>query len=349
MPHRKDGSPYWYASYIDARGKRIRRSTGCKDRRQAAALEGKWRAEVHRQTHWGESPRYTFDQLLAAYLKATPDKLSAERDAYSVKALRPHFGGLAIADITAEHVADYKQQRLSEVAASTVGKEMNLFSAAINHANAEWDWNLPNPMKGRVPAPPDGRIRWITHDQANTLIEAAKARKRAPYLVDMIRLALHTGLRHRELLNLTWDRVDDANGLIYLYSEHQKGKRVSSIPLNKAALVALKNRRGIDKTRVFTYQGSPIASAKKSFSVACEKADIEDFTIHDLRHTTASWMVQRGVPLVAVKEVMRHRSIQTTMRYAHLAPENTRAAVAALDWDTIGTHSGRNGTDDGHS
>ncbi|NNC24230.1 site-specific integrase [Salinisphaera sp. USBA-960] len=263
--------------------------------------------------------------------------------------MRPHFGGLAIADITAAHVAEYKRCRFSEAAAATVGKEMHLLSAAINHANAEWDWHVPNPMHGRIPTPPDGRIRWITHDEADSLLEAAASRRRAPYLVDMVRLALHTGLRHRELLNLAWNRVDESNSLIYLYSADQKSQRVSSIPLNKSAQTALNNRRGIDRHRVFTYQGQPIASAKKSFRAACRQAGIDDFTIHDLRHTTASWMIQRGVSLAAVKEVMRHRSIQTTMRYAHLAPENTRAAVAALDWDSIGTHNGQNGADTGHT
>lgn len=328
-----------YASYVDARGNRIRRSTGCKDYRQAAALEGKWRAEVHQQKHWDQSPRYTFEDLLVAYMKATTEKRSRERDVYSIKALRPYFGGMAIADIRAEHVSEYKTARRKTVAASTLSKEMNLFSAAINFANAEWDWDLPNPMTGRIPTQPEGRVRWITLDESESLIQAASKRRRAPYLADMIRLALHTGLRHRELLNLEWRRVDLENRLIYLYSEDQKGRRTSSVPINEAAMDALKNRAGIHKELVFTYQGSRIGSAKKSFAKACDQASMRDFRIHDLRHTTASWMVQRGVPLAAVKEVMRHKSIQTTMRYAHLAPENTRAAVHALDWDSFGTLS----------
>src|SRR5699024_1494323 len=102
MPYKKSDSPYWYASYVDARGKRIRRSTGTTDRREAAALEGKWRAEVHQQKKWGASPRYTFEELISKYLAATTSKKSTERDAYAIQALRPYFAGLAIADITGE-------------------------------------------------------------------------------------------------------------------------------------------------------------------------------------------------------------------------------------------------------
>src|SRR5699024_3725389 len=123
-----------------------------------AALEGKWRAEVHQQKKWGASPRYTFEELISKYLAATTSKKSTERDAYAIQALRPYFAGLAIADITGEQVADYKQARLQEVAVGTLIKEMITFSAAINHAKKEWDWRLPNPIAGRIPAQPKGRI-----------------------------------------------------------------------------------------------------------------------------------------------------------------------------------------------
>lgn len=344
MPYRQKHSRFWYASYIDARGKRVRRSTGTADYREAAALEGKWRAEVHRQAKWGESPRYTFDELIVAYLKATPNKKSTERDAYSIKALRPFFSGRIIADLAAEDIAAYKERRMQEVAVATLIKELSLLSSAISHANAEWDWRLPNVVQGRIPAPPAGRIRWITQEKAERLIQAAEKRKRAPYLADMIRLALNTGLRHRELLRLTWDRVDMGNRLIYLEAEDQKGGKAGSVPLNEGALRALRSRWGVHEAFVFSYQGEPLGSAKKSFRTACEAAGIANFTIHDLRHTFASWLVQAGVPIATVREVMRHRSIQTTLRYAHLAPENTRQAVAALDYDQTMTDQGANQT-----
>ena len=70
---------------------------------------------------------------------------------------------------------------------------------------------------------------------------------------------------------------------------------------------------------------------KRSFATACLKAGIEDFRIHDLRHCCAAWLVQSGVPIRAVAELLRHADIRVTMRYAHLAPETVRAAVSVLD------------------
>ena len=109
------------------------------------------------------------------------------------------------------------------------------------------------------------------------------------------------------------------------------------MPLNAPARDALQRRAGYraaicpTSPWVFTKTGDPIASIKKSFATACRKAGVSDFTVHDLRHTCASWLVQAGVPLRTVGEILRHASISTTMRYAHLAPENARAGVEALE------------------
>ena len=70
-----------------------------------------------------------------------------------------------------------------------------------------------------------------------------------------------------------------------------------------------------------------------SFSTACRKAGIENFRIHDLRHTCAAWLVTAGVPLTEVRDLLGHSTVNMTERYAHLAPENIRAAVKLLEGD----------------
>ena len=87
-----------------------------------------------------------------------------------------------------------------------------------------------------------------------------------------------------------------------------------------------------DSSWVFCHKdGSQVKDVKRSFSTALKKSGIEDFRVHDLRHTCAAWLVSAGVALAEVRDLLGHQSIQMTERYAHLAPENVRAAVAKLE------------------
>lgn len=75
---------------------------------------------------------------------------------------------------------------------------------------------------------------------------------------------------------------------------------------------------------------------QNGFQAACRRAGIEGFRVHDLRHTCAPWMVQQGVPLMEVRDVLGHSSIEMTERYAHLAPDKPRSAVGVLDRLQVG-------------
>ena len=77
-------------------------------------------------------------------------------------------------------------------------------------------------------------------------------------------------------------------------------------------------------------RGSPLTNVRH-FCDACKKVGIDDFHIHDLRHTAASWLVMEGVPLLEVSRLLGHKSITQTERYAHLAPESTRTLVQILE------------------
>ena len=146
-------------------------------------------------------------------------------------------------------------------------------------------------------------------------------------------------IRHaQEILGLEWSRVDLGTNLIFLEAVHTKTSKRRSVPLNQGARSVLLNRANFRAEHcpaspwVFAHKdGSRIKDVKRSFKTACDRAGIDDFRIHDLRHTCAAWLVSDNVPLTAVRDLLGHTTVKMTERYAHLAPENVRTAVGVLD------------------
>lgn len=300
----------------------------------------KWRLEAHRERQWGEQPSRTFDEMMLAYLEGPgAEKRSGERDRYSAKHLYPVFTGRELHTLTPANVREYIDDRRGEGASSgTINRELGLLSSAINYARKEWEWDIPNPAVGRRLKEPEGRVRWINREEAESLIQAAAVEPKAPHLADFIRLALNTGCRRNELLGLEWKRVDLQAALIYLEAHHTKSGKRRSIPLNALARESILARARFRDQHcpsspwVFCdRQGRRVQSIKRSWATACRNAGIEDFRVHDLRHTCAAWLVSAGVPLTEVRDLLGHSTITMTERYAHLAPENVRAAVELLD------------------
>ena len=340
MPYRRKDSAVWWASYVEASGQRVRRATGTTDRKEAQALESKWKLEAFRTEQWGEEPSRTFAELMVLYVKANAtEKRSYERERYLIARLREVFGKRDLRTLGPKDVRAYIESRqVANVGPATINRELGLLSAALNWAKRDLEWQLPNPILGRRLRPPEGRLRWLSREEADRLVAVAGQLSRAKYLSDFLEIALHTGMRRGEILGLEWARVDLAEGLIYLHGKHQKNGKVGSVPLNETAKSALRRRDDFrqqhcpDSNWVFAQKnGERIQSVKKSFASACAAAGIADFRIHDLRHCCAAWLVQAGVSIRAVAELLRHTDIRITMRYAHLAPETVRAAVSVLD------------------
>ena len=340
MAFKRKNSPFWWVSLTDQSGKRVKRSTGTTDRKEAEALEAKWKVELYRAQVWDEPPEVSFEEVMLYYMKNNSVSANtANDDRGRIKRLSRSLNGVMMDQLTARQVISFRQNRLEDgVSPSTVNREMALLSAAINLYNRDMERNLPNPVIGRKLKTGEGRTRWITKAESATLIAAARQNLQAPHLPDFIILALNTGMRKQEMLGLEWRRVDFQQGLIYLEGMHTKTARRRTIPLNQNAKSALLSRMRFrskycpDSSWVFTNkEGERINNVKKSFSNACRKAGIEDFRIHDMRHTCAAWLVTSGKDLQVVRDLLGHTTIAMTERYAHLSPENVRQAVAVLD------------------
>lgn len=278
----------------------------------------------------------TFGEAKERYLAAKSRKRSLNEDTRILGHLADYFGkDAALAEITASRISEYKGHRLKAVrkigdserplAGSTVNRALALLRHLLRLAHDEWEV-LDAVPRIRMEREPEGRLRWLTPEDATRLLDACRQSRNGD-LTELVEFALFTGMRRGEVLGLTWARVDRARGVVQL--EATKSGRRREVPLNSRADAVLARRGSKSSGPVFgTRRWDHFRTAWES---AVERAKLVDFHFHDLRHSFASWAVQRGATLQEVKDLLGHSSLAMTLRYGHLAPEHLRSAVARLD------------------
>lgn len=191
-----------------------------------------------------------------------------------------------------------------------------MLSKAFNLAFKEWEWISVDPVS-KVPKEKENneRDRWLTDEQERRLLENAPQ-----WLRDIILFDLHTGLRQGELLPLQWDRVNLFRRTIII--QESKSGKPRTLPLNQIAFDILEARskiRNIRNDLVFVSNaGFKIDrhNLRRAFNIAIKKAGIHDFHFHDLRHTFATRLAQRGIDIYKISKLLGHHSIEMTQRYA---------------------------------
>ena len=160
----------------------------------------------------------------------------------------------------------------------------------------------------------------------------------------LVAVALHTGLRRSEQFNLRWRDVDFANGVLTIpRSKHGEVRRVPMNETVRDILAALPSRMRSPFVFASATGGTPLDSqnfVNRVFVKALRGARIDDFTWHCLRHTFASRLVMAGVDLRTVQELLGHKTMAMTLRYAHLSPGHQLDAVRRLDTERTGTATG---------
>ena len=153
------------------------------------------------------------------------------------------------------------------------------------------------------------------------------------HLTPMVLVSLNTGLRYGELAGLEWSSIDFKAKVLTVTGKTAKGAKTRHIPLNAEAFDVLTRWKGQGSGKGLVFvngEGERIASVKTAWGKLLEDAEISDFRWHDLRHTFASKLVQRGVDLVVVRDLLGHGDFALTLRYAHLEPKQKAEAVARL-------------------
>jgi len=158
----------------------------------------------------------------------------------------------------------------------------------------------------------------LTHEEASRLLDELPKHTKA-----MVTFTLATGLRESNVTELEWSQIDMQNKIAWIHADQSKNGKMIRVPLIQDAVDVLIQQIGKHSVRFFTYRGKPIIKAgTKWWRKALERAGIENFTWHGLRHTWASWHVQNGTPLNVLQEQGGWSSYEMVQRYAHLAPDH---------------------------
>ncbi|MGE0156109.1 MAG: tyrosine-type recombinase/integrase [Geobacter sp.] len=224
------------------------------------------------------------------------------------------------------------------------GATANRYLAALSHcisvAVKEWGWLESNPLSKVTRArEAKGRVRFLESEERAKLLEACRtSRNKHLYLIAL--LAISTGARQGEILGLTWDDVMFESRRIIL--RDTKNTETRAVPLVGPAFDLLKEHnkvRRLDTKLVFPREGihsnRPI-SIRESWERAIEKAGIQNFRFHDLRHTCASYLAMNGATLAEIAEILGHKTLQMVKRYAHLSDQHVSSVVERMNQAVFG-------------
>lgn len=296
-------------------GERIRCSARTEDKAQAQELHDKLKSDSWRVCTLGEKPKRSWDEAAYKWLMETQHKATHEEDKAKIRWLQQYFRGRLLETIDREVILSIGELKAQQSSPSTANRYLALIRAILRRAAYEWEW-INKPPKVKLYREAKRRIRWITPEQAQTLLAELPEHQR-----DVVLFALATGLRQSNVIKLEWPQVDLDRGVAWIHADQAKGRRDIHVSLSSLALTVLRRQIGKHPSRVFTYDGRPIAWANTAaWRKALKRAEIADFRWHDLRHTWASWLVQHGTPLYVVQEMGAWESAEMVRRYAHLAP-----------------------------
>jgi integrase len=263
------------------------------------------------------------------YLEAKAS-LRSYRDVKRIcRHLHPYLGSLTLNQINGDVVWKVIEgERRKGNTPATINRYLATMRSLLRMARDEWQWLDSIPKIRMLPGEVE-RDRWLTKAEADQLIAVC-----LPHLAAIVRFALATGCRAREILGLEWKRVDLARQTAWL--NLTKNGTPRGVPLNRNAVSVLEEQIGKHPQYCFTYRGEPIKAniSNKAWFSALEKAGLHDFRFHDLRHTWASWHRQSGTSCDELKELGGWKTRSMVDRYAKFATDHLAIAASRIETGT---------------
>ncbi|MHA1575141.1 MAG: tyrosine-type recombinase/integrase [Alphaproteobacteria bacterium] len=285
-----------------------------------------------------KSRKHTLRDLIARYKKIVlPTKLSVSKDFINqLNYWDEKLGDCLLINLTSDKIIDARSELSQKItnrgriiSNATINRYLVPLSSAINTAIREWSWLEINPMSKIKKLKEDaGRTNYLSKEEKERLLVACK--ENSNYcLYPVVVLALATGGRKMEVLGLKLTDINFKTGLMTFHKTKNAEKRSMTLP--KFAMSVLNfYRKRLDKDELFLFpsnNGLKPMDIRRPWKNALKKAEIEDFRFHDLRHTTASYLVMGGASLVEVAEILGHKTLQMVQRYAHLSEGHKKKVI----------------------
>jgi integrase len=258
---------------------------------------------------------------------------------YSLSAhLLPYFGHKAINEITNSDVENFKAKKINAgLAPKSVNNYLIILSRCLKAAQEQDDWSndLKLPRIKLLKVRPQ-KFDHLTKVESRLLLDNCEGMLR-----DMILVALRTGLRFGELTALEWSDIDFVSNKITVARtifqgrvESTKSNKIRHIPMTDEVshMLSIKTKTG---GYVFAKNGNePLnrTTCLRWLQRLCKKVQLRNIGWHTLRHTFASHLAQRGVSIMAIRDLLGHADIKTTLRYSHLNQSVLKDAISVLEW-----------------
>lgn len=343
--YKPTGRQVWYCRYYQD-GKLIRKSTGHTDKGEAQFF---YEARIGIPRKNNNCP--TLGSVLKRYEEDELDRIRSKRTHHaSIKSLLVFWSlDTPWEDITDpdSHISIYQyvNYRREIVTAATMRRELAVLSAAAEHS-IRLGVDIRNPRRLIKISVMRSSYYWLTPAQATILIAKAgeidSEMENGFALKHYIQIALNTGMRPSEILRLKIEDISFPHGFIYL--NQTKNGQPHAVPISESMIPVLKHRiehAEANHSPFLFYSkrsGKPYTTLRKTFRLACIAADIpvasdglkSRMRVYDLRHTFATWLVQKGVKIEKVSDLLNHADIKMTQIYAHHSPDSRADAVKKL-------------------
>ncbi|HET55572.1 MAG TPA: site-specific integrase [Ignavibacteria bacterium] len=330
----KHRNGYYYIYFQDESGRRKSISTKTKLKSEAAKFLSEFKDHLQQRKDSKTIP-VSIQHFITKFLIYS-SHIHSENHTKSLRTtlikLLEYSGDINLNELQKQKVISFIEWRLSKVSNRAVKRDIANLSSAFNWA-IEKNFLSASLTKGiRKPKIVEKLLVYFTEAEYQTLKRVIDNED----IKDIVEFGLLTGVRQNDLINLTWQQIDFKNSSLILDNRNSRTKsgKVHSLPLSISALRVL-HKRELNKAGdlVFTSQGERFKQwyLCKRFREYITKAGLSpQLSFHSLRHTFASWLIQKGVPLYVVSKLLTHSDLRTTQIYSHLKQENLSESVNLL-------------------